>query len=233
MSSQIKHTLDIFEKIYNNIPPLVPDDTKQELKHALDHLRDDFEVGIEEAENIMIAMGKRVWPYWKAFYELYNMEQGRIGEKFLLGKLPLELKKRYKEFKEHGGSYADLRSGSSIIFFDTAEERQILTGVFVEVDGEVKEHLRQSVLSTKRAEYEKLILDFQVVLDDIEKRLDALRLMAEDEEEHPELAIEIRQRVRDFEYGLCLLGPNTQHEEVIHVEDYFDERREFRKHFGR
>jgi len=229
---QVKYTIEIFEMIYNNLPPLVSKEVEEELKHALDHLRDDYKVGIDEAENMMISLGKKVWPYWKAFFEFYDMEQGRMGEKFLLGKLSLELKKKYKEFKEHGGGYHDLRSGGSVIFFET-EERQILTGAFVDVDKDIKQHTRQSVLSMERSKYEKLILDFQVILDDIEKRLDSLRLLAEDEEEHPELAIEIRQRVRDFEYGLCLLGPNSRHEEIINAEDYFKERKEFKRHFGR
>jgi len=213
MSTQVKHTIDIFEMIYKNLPPLVPEEVKEELEHSLEHLRDDYLVGINEAESMMISMGKKVWPYWKAFFEFYDMEQGRMGEKFLLGKLSLELKDKYKEFKEHGGSYHDLRSGGSVIFFET-EDRQVLAGVLVDVDVEMKEHTRQSVLSLERQKYEKLILDFQIVLDDIEKRLDSLRMLAEDEEEHPELAVEIRQRVRDFEHGLCLLGPNSQHEEL-------------------
>ena len=214
--SQVKHTIEIFEMIYKNLPPLVPKEVGEELEHSLEHLRDDYLVGINEAESMMISLGKKVWPYWKAFFEFYDMEQGRMGEKFLLGKLPLELKNKYKEFKEHGGSYHDLRSGGPIVFFET-EERQILTGAFVDVDKDIKQHTRQSVLSMERVKYEKLILDFQVTLDDIEKRLDSLRMLAEDEEEHPELATEIRQRVRDFEYGLCLLGPNARHEEITKI----------------
>lgn len=229
--SQVKHTIEIFEMVNDNLPPLVPKEIEEELEHSLEHLRDDYLVGINEAESMMISLGKKVWPYWKAFFEFYDMEQGRMGEKFLLGKLSPDLKKRFKEFKEHGGSYRDLRSGGAVVFFET-EERQIFTEAFVDVDKYIKQHTRQSVLSLERPKYEKLILDFQVTLDDIEKRLDSLRLLAEDEEEHPELAIEIRQRVRDFEYGLCLLGPNSRHEEIINTEDYFKERREFKKHFG-
>ena len=229
---QIKHTIEIFEIMYKQLPPLVPDEMKKEMEHALEHLNDDYKVGVEEVENIVIALGKKIWPYWKAFGEFYNMDQGKLGEKFLLGKLPIELKKKYNEFKEHGGTYHDLRSGSPAVFFEV-EERLEITQSLIEVDIDIREHTRQSVLSIERKKYEDLIIDFQTILDDIEKRLDSLRLVAEDEEEHPELAEEIRAKVRAFEFGLCLLGPNSQTHELENAEDYFVERREFRKHFGR
>ena len=229
---QIKHTIDIFEIMYKNIPPLVPEEVEKEMGHALEHLHDDYKVGIEEVENMVIALGKKIWPYWKAFDELYNMDQGKLGEKFLLGKLSVELKTKYSEFKEHSGNYHDLRMGASAIFFET-EERFEITQALVEVDIDVRNHTEQSVLSLERKKYEDLIIDFQTILDDIEKRLDALRLVAEDEEEHPELATEIREHIRAFEHGLCLLGPNTQYHEVKNLEDHFADRRDTKKHFRR
>ena len=63
---QIKHTIEIFEIMYKQLPPLVPEEIKKEMEHALDHLKNDFEVGIEGVENMVIALGKKVWPYWKA-----------------------------------------------------------------------------------------------------------------------------------------------------------------------
>ncbi len=230
--SHIKHTIEIFEIMYKQLPPLVPSEINKEMEHALEHLNDDFEVGIEEVENMVIALGKKIWPYWKAFGEFYNNDQGRLGEKFLLGKLPIELKKKYNEFKEHGGNYHDLRTGAPAVFFETGERLEI-TQTLVDVDVEVREHTKQTVLSIERKKYEDLIIDFQTILDDIEKRLSNLSMLAEDEEEHPELAKEIRAKVRAFEFGLCLLGPNSQTHELENAEDYFVERREFRKHIGK
>ncbi len=229
---QIKHTIEIFEIMYKQLPPLVPEEVEKEIKHALEHLHDDIGVGIEEVENIVISMGKKIWPYWKAFGELYNMEQGKMGEKFLLGKLSIGLKKKYNEFKEHGGTYHDLRTGSPAVFFEN-EERLEMTQKLVEVDIDIRNHTKQMVLSMERRKYEDLIVDFQTILDDIEKRLGNLSMLAEDEEEHPELAEEIRAKVRAFEFGMCLLGPKTQVHELENAEDYFVERREFRKHIGR
>lgn len=227
-NSQAKHTIDIFERMYKKMPPLVPKEIKKEFDHALDHLHDDITVTTEDVEDIVIALGKKIWPYWKAFGEFLDMYQGKLGEKFLLGKLSPDLKNKYKEIKEHGATYRDLRTGSPLSYFES-EERLILTEGLVEVDGDIRLHTEQAVLSLDRKKYEDLILDFQTILDDIEKRLETFRTMAEDEEGHPRLADEIRDQVRSFEFGLCLLGPNTEHHQVLNAADYFEERKQDKK----
>lgn len=230
MNKQTKHTVEIFERIYKKLPPLVPECIEKEMKHSLEHLKDDYEIGVEEVENIMIAFGKKIWPYWKAFGEFFNIYQGRIGEKFLLSKMDSGLKKEYKNFKQHGGDYHTLRLGEPAIFFDH-ENRLKLSQSFVEVDLEIRDYARQRVLSTDRKKYEELIVDFQNILDDIKKRLDSLLILAEDEEEHPELAEELRQRVRFFEFGMCSLGPNIEPKDVFEAENYFLDRKETKRNF--
>jgi len=227
-NSSIKHTIDIFERIYNHLPPLLPEETKEEFEHALEHLHDDVTIDLADVENIVIALGKKVWPYRRAFGEFLDMYQGKLGEKFLLGRLTPALKNRYKEIKEHGVTYHDLRSGDPLNYFEL-EERILLKESLIDVDGDVRVHAEQAVLGLDRKKYEDLIIDFQTILDDIEKRLDTFRLMAEDEEEHPRLAEEIRSQVRSFEFGLCLLGPNTEHHQILEADDYFLERRKDKK----
>ena len=53
--------------------------------------------------------------------------------------------------------------------------------------------------------------------------------MADDEQEHPELAAEIRSQIRAFEYGLCLLGPAHHYEAVCQAEEHFIGRKEEKK----
>jgi hypothetical protein len=228
---QTKHTIDIFKHMAHDLPPLLPDVVKKEVEHALEHLENDYTIGIEEVEDVVIGLGKKVWPYWKAFDEMFVFHQGQMGEKFLEGKMPLELKKKYKLFKEHGGDYHDLRVGGPAVFFEP-EERQKLAEILVDVDNELRQYVKQSVLSGERKKYENLIIELQGVLDDVEKRLGHLRTVAEDEEEHPQLASEIRAQVRAFEFGLCLLGPRTKIHEVENAKEYFEGRKVERRMFG-
>jgi hypothetical protein len=226
----IQHTLVIFEHMHRRMPPLVPDIIKNEFNHALEHLKSDFTITLDELEDTVIVFGKKIWPYWKAFEEILNMEEGRMAEKFFIGKLSPELKKKFKEFKEHGGSYRDLYSGDPMHYF-SPEERGVFCKAFIEVDSEIRKHAKQMVLSTEKEGYQDLILDFQEIFDDIEKRLDTLRVMADSEQEHPQLADEIRDQIRTFEYGMCLLGDNIQHADVCRAEAHFKGRKQVKKLF--
>ena len=149
---------------------------------------------------------------------------------FLLGILSPDLKNRYKEFKEYGGSFRDLYSGNPAEFF-TKEERLLLCDAMIKINDDIHKYATQAVMTTDKVEYEKRIVEFQVVFDDIEKRLGTLRIMADSEQEHPDLAAEIRQQVLAFEYGLCLLGPPHHYDAICKAEEYYKGRKEDKQHF--
>lgn len=219
-----KHTISIFKRMSEKLPPLLPEETRAELRRALERLEGNLAAASEEVDNIVIALGKMVWPHWKAFNRFLEEYHGKLGEKFLLGKLSPALKQRYHELKERGVAYSDLRSGGPLAFF-TSEEREIFAPLFVEIDREIRCHAEQAVLTGERRRYEELAADFQNILDEIEKRLDDLRLVADSEAENSALAEEIRSQVRAFEYGMCLLGPAVQPMAVLNAVDYFVERK--------
>ncbi|KKQ27562.1 MAG: hypothetical protein US42_C0008G0073 [Candidatus Magasanikbacteria bacterium GW2011_GWC2_37_14] len=229
---QVKHTIEIFKKLFANLPPLVPPEVANEMEHALIHLQSDYLLTPEEMDNMVIAFGKKIWPYWKAFEEFYALYQGKLGEKFLLGKLSTGVKKHYILFKDHGADYKDLRMGKGAEFF-SLEERMEFKGALVEIDNELRKYVQQEVLSVERTKYEDLIISFQTIFEDIEKRLGTLRLMAEDEAEHPQIASEIREQVKAFEFGLCLLGPHSRLSELVEFEDYYLERKMTKKILGK
>lgn len=227
----VKHTIDIFERILNDLPPLVPKDVSDDMEHALEQIKLNVDLTLLEVEDTMIVFGKAIWPYRRAFDEFVSTCEGKLGEQFLSARLTKSMKHRYKEFTAHGGEYRQLHSGALVDFF-TPEERQELTLVLITVRQELQKHTAQEVLSTRQHEYQDKIVEFQTILDDMEKRLDSLRLMADDEQEHPQLAAEIREHIRSFEYGLTALGPHPDHDALCNAEEYFHGRRTF-KHLRR
>ena len=227
-SPSVRHTLWIFERLRGDAPPLVPIEISADLDQALEQIRSNFDLTLEELEGTFIVFGKKLWPYRKAFEEFLDVSEARLGEKFLLSEFARGLKQRYEEFKAHGGGLRDLHTGSPASFF-TVPERNELCGALVEMNHEIRKYTAQAVLTTERRRYEQRIVEFQIILDDIEKRLDTLRRMADDEQEHPELASEIRAQIRAFEYGLCLLGPEHRYEAVCLAEEHFAGRREEKK----
>lgn len=225
----VQHTLFVFGRLLDDMPPLVPQEIQSDMQQAYEQMRHNYSLSLQELEDTIIVFGKKLWPYRKAYDEFLDIYEGKLGEQFLLGRLPLAMKKRYQEFKAVGGHFRDFHHGAPAMFF-TSEERTKLCEALVETNLDIRRHAIQSVLSIDQEYYQKRVIEFQTILEDIEKRLDTLRLMADDEQEHPELAGEIREQVRSFEYGLCLLEPAHTYEAVCKSEEHFQGRKLDKKH---
>lgn len=226
--ASVSYTLAIFEKLYRELPPLVPKEVVQDMESALDQMRHNHSLSIEELEDTMIVFGKDTWAFRKAFYEFLDLYEGRMGESMLLQILFPELRKKYKEFVAHGGTFRDLHAGGPLDFF-TPDERVALCEALVESRRALHEHAKQAVVSTDKEDYLHRVYEFQVILDDIEKRLDTLLTMADSEQEHPELATEIRDGVQTFEYGLCALDQHTSYDAVCRATEHYEGRRADKK----
>jgi hypothetical protein len=126
----VQHTLAIFQQLYDSLPPLVPPEIKNDMKSALEQVRLNYSLTLEELEDTMIVFGRQIWPYRQAFQEFLEIYEGKLGEKFLVQKLSLELKKKYTEYQAHGGDFRSLHTGGPLGFFSPVERNE-LSGALV------------------------------------------------------------------------------------------------------
>lgn len=222
--SNNEYTIDLCERLYINMPPLVPGEIKENMKKAIDQMKNNISLSVEEIEDVIIFFGKQLWPYREAYKEFYDVYEGMLGEKYFVRKLSQKLKMKYNQFITEGGSYRELHNGSKIEFF-THEERPELTEALVDVEQDIENYTRQTVVSTDQKKYEQRVREFTKILNDIEGHLTTLRTMTEKEGEHPELIAEINAQIKGFEHGLCLLGPKTDYEAIRSAQEHFDGRR--------
>ena len=100
-------------------------------------------------------------------------------------------------------------------------ERNILYASLIKIKEDVRKHTVQAVVTSDRPHYEKRITQFSGILADIEKHLQTLHTMADNEKKHLSLSEEIREQIKAFEHGLCLLGPAHHYNEISGAEEYF------------
>ncbi|MBI2444597.1 MAG: hypothetical protein HYV42_05160 [Candidatus Magasanikbacteria bacterium] len=221
----MQSTLALFRRLYNTLPPLIPEATKQKMAHAVQHLEADPTVSLAEVEDTMIAFGQEVWPWSQAYREFLALAEARVGEHFLLPKLSPALQHKYHEFRLYGGTLRDLHSGRPAEWF-TAEERGELCGALVAVQQELREYVNRALVGLEKTRYLRRVNEFTEILKSIRGQLQALNVLAASEQQHPTLASEIRAQVRAFELGLCLLAPEPDHGAVCRSVDFFNSRRE-------
>lgn len=206
-------------------PPLVPLEVKINMERTYKKMLVNFDLSLEVLEKMIIDFGKKIWPYRKAFEHFLNIYENKLGERFLVGILPLDVKKRYLEFKEYGGGFYDLRKGGSADFF-SYDERMALVRALLEINESIHKHTSQAVLVSDRTGYESCIDGFKIIFNDIERSLAELKSMAEAWRDYSDMAKEISQQILSFEYGLCLLGPPHHYQDILKAPEYYRGRRE-------
>lgn len=220
----VQHTIDICERLYGEMPPLVPKEICEDMRKAIEQARNNLTLSLNEIEDTLVFFGKKLWPYREAYHEFYDVYEGMLGEKFFVRRLTIPVKIKYTAYLEQGGSFRDLRNGRGLEFF-TSEEKTQLCEAFVELERDLDQYTRQIIMSTDERKYSERVQEFAHILTDIESRLGALRQMAQKEGEHPELVAEIESQIQAFEHGLCLLGPRTEYQAVCNAAEHFDGRR--------
>jgi DNA mismatch repair ATPase MutS len=221
----MQSTLSLFRHLYQHLPPLFPKSQAALMGQALDRIENDQTISLEEVEVIMIKFGYELWPYNQALKEYLAHVEERLGEHFLLPTLSPQLHQKYLDYKKLGGGLKELHSGKSAHFF-TPEERQELCEKLVDLQKHIREFAEREIAHDQHPRYIKRIREFQNVLAEIRHHLDDLRFLAEREEDHPTLANEIRSRIRSFEHGLCLLGPDLDYQAVYSSVEFFKGRKE-------
>ena len=76
----VAHTLAIYARIYNHLPPLVPFEIQKKFKTELDRLSSTDTVSLEEVETLMAPFAHEVWHYLKAFDEILALHEQTLGE---------------------------------------------------------------------------------------------------------------------------------------------------------
>ena len=212
-----KYTTQFLERLFLNLPPLVPEKISVAMEAELDELFLRPQ-SIAQVEDIIIGFQREVWPYTQAFEEIVKRYVAEMGETLLLRKASYGLRRAYEQYRKQN-NWVDLYKGEAVSAF-TPEERAELHELLVDIMCDVRAFARQAALSTDRKQYEARINHYRERLKTIEHELNRLRDLAA-AEEHPALSREIRQHVRDLELGIAALGPAVDFEAVCNAHDHF------------
>ena len=220
----MQSTLAIFAYIVNDLPPLLSDDFKYQLRRELKNIQEN-ETALGELEKVMIQYGYEIWPWNQAFKEFVYQCEESVGEQFFLSHISAELQKKYLEYRELGMTWHDVYNGSAVHYF-SEDNRIELSQALVDMKQDLKDFASREVVGLKKQQYLKKVEEFKIILEKIKENLDSLRTLAESESNHPMLVGEINARIEVFEHGLCLLAPELKHTEVEEAHDFFVGRRQ-------
>ncbi|HAT03540.1 MAG TPA: hypothetical protein DCS29_02060 [Candidatus Magasanikbacteria bacterium] len=223
----VQHTITIFEKIHRDLPPLVPEDIIQEMGRYLKSLQTNSDVSLLELEQVMIDMGKQIWPYMQAFGDIYRVYEDKLAEKLLAQKASPMIRDKYHMFKEMGGSFRDLYHGSVHEMFDE-NERGELVELLVDLKEDIRKHAIQATMTHDQELYTQKIEEYGKIIHEINSVIKDLHALA-NEEEHEDFARDIHGRAHAIGQSLIFLGPKMSIEEIRGSHDYYKGKKEDRR----
>lgn len=229
MKPIIQHTLTIYETILNRLPPLVPQQMKQNLEVELDRLYRTEDISLDEVEQSMAEHGMKLWPYMRAFEEMVDHHEKTLGDKFFMQKASPGLRKKYMLVCDLGGSFRPVYRGAISDHFDH-NDKQELNELLVDLKHDIRRYAMQAVLTHDRKTYEEKIEYYGKMIEEVNGVIRSLQNLAENQNGyHSDLAEDIQSKIKAIEHSISLLGPRIEIEEIRGMPEYFQGKREERK----
>lgn len=226
-NKSIQHTLDIFKQTYNNLPPLVAPNLREEMRQKIEAVLGGAKITLEEVEDFMIFYGKKIWPFVQAFEDIYHLYHEKLSEKIFLQKASKKIAKEYDLMKKTGVRFVDLFSGAVHHFF-AHESRVELMELLISLKKDIRQHAAQAVMTHEKENYEAKINKYGQMVKDINTVIEDLHKFA-NEEVGTDFASDILDKVRSIEYSFAFLGPKINYREIMDLPDYYIGKKEEKK----
>lgn len=227
--NDIQHTLYIFQKMHDMLPPLVPANVSESLVTALRQAQKKGDISLVELEDVMIELGKQTWPYMRAFEDMSRIYERDMGHKLLTQRASHGLRKKVDMFTEMGGTYHDISSGGTHDMFEHQERAELMEHL-VDLKHDIRKHATQAILSHDRERYEEKVGKYGKMVTEINELLEDMRQFAH-EEAHERVADDIHSHARSIDLQFAHLAPRVDVVEVRQLPEYYRGKHEERRHY--
>ncbi len=217
--TDIQHTLNIFQRIHKQLPPLVPADLAESLVSALQQAQKTSDMSLEELENVMVEQGKLIWPYGRAFEDIYNIYESDLGHKLLSQRVSHDIRKKVDMIGTMGGNFQDIISGSTHDMFEH-DERVELMEHLIDLKHDIRKHATRAILSHDKKQYEKKVAQYGKMVEEINELVEDMKQFAQ-EEAHERVASDIHSHARAIDLQFAHLAPRVDIVEVRRLPEYY------------
>lgn len=210
MAHPHEYLLQEYKISIDKLVPLTPSEVISEAEKLYGELSQDESASERQIRQALIHIGKKEFPYRKAYEELCAGDEERRLEAAALQKLDEPVKAKLKPLLENGVHLTDFANSK---LFETnleSDERYRVEQAILEAHDVVGRECDDR--AKERAEsYETLVATWKKKQEDMQKMIDQLRSMAE---RNPESANEIIGKADQFEEGWSIVERDPSEEEL-------------------
>lgn len=211
-------SLNLLKRLIDSAPKAFPEEKRQEMAAAYEALLANQQANQSEIEETMIAFGKEIWPYRKAFWQMHERYGHKKEETVVREKLSPELRSKFLAFVSGGGDLEDFRHGAVLEATFTSEEKFALGQAELEAHNQVDAEIEAMCQGEKQAEFQAMVQEYQTLRDKLIEKINILKGMAQ---QAPKWAAEMEEKARTFEEGFCLLEKSYNLEDIDGAVDYY------------
>jgi len=192
--------LDEFKLSIDRLPITVPQEIIDEARKLHAELLADPEASESKIEDALILIGKKEYPYRRAYNELAGTTSAEHRVELILDHLDASVKEKVQSHLQHGVTIDELVKSSMFETDFTPEERyQVEDGMLHAVD-----HLEEEApakIEEHQAEYDKLVETWKEKEAEMEGKIAELKALADVDKKWKD---EILDKVRVFEMGFAI-----------------------------
>ncbi len=209
--------LDEFAYALDHLPLTVPDAIVKEGRQLHKTLSENPEATAEEIQDAMVAIGKKEYPFRKAYQDMIGQVSEERHVELVLEHLEPEVRTKVQELLNSGVSLDALCRSSMFETDFTAEERyQVEDGILHAAD-HVAEELPEKIAADS-SRYDALVAEWKAKQAKIEEKIVELKALASKD---PKWSAEILDKVKTLEEGWTLTERDPELLEVEKEIEYW------------
>lgn len=197
-----------------------PAEKKEVMKKRYDEFLADKKIACAMVEEAIVAFGREIWPYRKAWQEIYE-KYGRSREAEYFEKhLPKTLHEKYFSCKKEGGGHClrEYRVCGKMETCFTPDEKFFLDETVIAALEEAKKEVDDLVLGKKSDEYQKLFKKWSGEQKKLGTKIEELKKMAA---KNQKWQAEIFDRIKTMEEGWSAVERDITMEEIEKTVDFY------------
>lgn len=217
MPNDHQGVLQEFRIAIRQLVPLTPKEIIEEAHRIADDLEGNENVTAHQIRQALIYIGKKEFPYRKAYQELCASDEETRMQTIVLNRLDAAIKEKMEPVAKYGVHILDYVQSSLFETQLNGEERLQVDAAIISAHDELNKQCDDRA-TQRKANYEELVTRWSATEEKIQSLIEILRGMADRDEKWKS---EILGKVEVFEEGWSVTESDPTEEEVQKEIEYW------------
>lgn len=213
-------TLNLILEMIDRAPVTFPETRREEMKKKHGEFLKDKKIACEKISEAVVSFGREIWPYRKAWEEMYAKYGLPNEAKYFEAEMPVALHDKYFSCKREGAGRClrEFRMGGKMEKLFTPDEKYELDQAVIRALDRVKKEVDELVLGEKKDEYQKLFEKWSAEQKVMIDKLEELKKMAA---ANPKWRAEILDKIKIIEEGWSMIEKDVSLKEIDKTIEFY------------